>query len=433
VKKWTCLWLFTVYGCSGVHNKTSDANTPKASSEAPAAPQTCAELPECMKAFEEAEQAAQQDPEQGFMAYTQILQQHPLWIEAFYHAGVYALKTRRFSEADTFFTQAVDKKKEAVFGWIGLALLADATKPPEEAFKVWESLFEKFPQDLVVKTLWAQCLVKENKHEQAHALVMQVLTEQEKNAGAVFALGMMYRRQHKKELARYALNRTLELDPLMAEAHEELGLLWYEQKRFNEALPALQKAVSLAPHVPSYWNNVCIVLTAVGSYAQALESCSKAVEMEPNNPEFVLNQGVAFRGEQKMKEAAEAYAKAFALSPQLYDALYNEAVLHFDNTIDALTPIPRFQKVIDLLLQYKKNSVLSDEEKKTIDGYIAQAQRNIETEEKRLKRDRERKEKERLKAEAEARKKAEENVSQEQSEKPSSSVPEAVQGSEVKP
>jgi len=75
----------------------------------------------------------------------------------------------------------------------------------------------------------ATLLAREGQLDQAREAAIGVLRVDERNARAMLAMGMIYRRQQKFELAALALSQAFEIEPTLGEAYAELGLVLLAQ------------------------------------------------------------------------------------------------------------------------------------------------------------------------------------------------------------
>jgi tetratricopeptide (TPR) repeat protein len=70
-------------------------------------------------------------------------------------------------------------------------------------------------------------------------------TEEPENADLQFNLGVLCYEGHALSTAEQTWLKALQLDPLMAEAHQDLCYLFYEQKQYEKASAHAQEASRL--------------------------------------------------------------------------------------------------------------------------------------------------------------------------------------------
>ncbi len=239
----------------------------------------------------------------------------------------------------------------------------------------------------------AQSLARAGDLERAERTAVEALRIDELSPGAMLALGIVYRRQGKRELASVALKQALGVNDRMAAGHHELGLLYREDKRFGQAVQSLLTALELDPTTAAIANNLASVRTEIGAYREALVLAHEAMRLDPNMPDYWITYGNALRGDQQFKQAELAYLEALKRKSDMPAALYNLGVLYLDNELEAWTQIPRLTASVDYFRRYLKSSGLSATEIAQVNGYMALATEAIEKENKRIERQKRRQEK----------------------------------------
>lgn len=94
--------------------------------------------------------------------------------------------------------------------------------------------------------------------------------------------------------AEEAVNRALELDPNLAEAHASLGLLYSNRHQGSAAIRKLKRAVELQPSYVEAHNWLSWNYQLLGQPVKALESAKKAVNLNPLSPESVSNLSASY-------------------------------------------------------------------------------------------------------------------------------------------
>jgi TolB-like protein len=85
-------------------------------------------------------------------------------------------------------------------------------------------------------------------------------------------------------LARSAIDRALEIDPMLAEAYVAEGFLLADDYRYEEALLSLEKAVEINPNLAEAWQWRSRILGRFGRIREARENMLMALELDPHNP-----------------------------------------------------------------------------------------------------------------------------------------------------
>lgn len=148
--------------------------------------------------------------------------------------------------------------------------------------------------------------------------------------------------------AETILRQAILLQSDFAEAYYNLGNTLQEAGRLDEAKTNFKLAIALKPDYPKAYINLANVLKKLGQSEGAEASCRQAIELDPRFSEAYNTLGIALNEQGKFSEAIAAYVDAIELEPSLTSAYRNlGAVLQkgkFDEAGQHLYPI-----LIDLL------------------------------------------------------------------------------------
>ncbi len=158
----------------------------------------------------------------------------------------------------------------------------------------------------------------------------------------------------------------LKIQPDYADAHYNLGYALAKSGRLDEGLAHFRQAVRLEPNRVKYLNNLGVALVLKGNHAEALEHFTSALELDPYDADLHANIGLVFKHQGDLDAAIQHFSKALALDPRHPGALNNRGVLLMD---DGQLELARKHFVLALQIS---------------PGY-AEAQRNLEEVDKRLK------------------------------------------------
>ncbi|RYZ29742.1 MAG: hypothetical protein EOO10_05265, partial [Chitinophagaceae bacterium] len=116
------------------------------------------------------------------------------------------------------------------------------------------------------------------------------------------------------QVAFAAQNKTLELEPDAAYAHNELGNLFVRKKNFESAIAHFKAAISRAPQWSIPWANLARVQVASQQWDAAEASIRKADLLRPNLSFNLMIGGWVMEHRQNWLGAEERYLKAIALN-----------------------------------------------------------------------------------------------------------------------
>ena len=109
----------------------------------------------------------------------------------------------------------------------------------------------------------------------------------------------------------------LEMDPELAEAHNNLGLVYMAQGRLSEAAAQFRKALeNLSYPTPEYAAfNLGNAEYRLGNFVEAVEAYKRSLAILPNNFDGQLGLGLCYTRLGLLAEAAKSYAEAVRLRP----------------------------------------------------------------------------------------------------------------------
>lgn len=194
---------------------------------------------------------------------------------------------------------------------------------------------------------------QQNKLTQALELVQKALESDSGEPLYWLQNGIVQLRLEDYDGALNSLNRALEKNPSLAEAHNNLGGTFKELNRFEEALASYDRAISLKPGYAEAYCNRGIVLRKLSRLDEALESYEKAVSLKPDYAEAYNNRGVVLKELDRLEDALSSYEKAISLRPD-----YAEAYSHRGNVLNQLNRLDDAMTSFDKAIELKPDSAL---------------------------------------------------------------------------
>jgi Flp pilus assembly protein TadD len=163
----------------------------------------------------------------------------------------------------------------------------------------------------------AQRDIDKNNFDAAIAPLQKVIADQPEFAYAHFQLAYVYTALKKTEEARAEYERTIALDPKMAEAYHNLGLLFLgaDPPAEARAVAPLRKAVELLPGQVQPLYELAVAQNRSGDAAGSAESFRALLQLDPNH--YIANVAVAedLMGKNKFQEAEARYRHALEVQP----------------------------------------------------------------------------------------------------------------------
>ena len=106
-------------------------------------------------------------------------------------------------------------------------------------------------------------------------------------------------------------------------AWKVLGAILKQKGRISESLIACQKSVQLDPQDAKAHNNLAIILILQSRLEEAETSLRQAIKLKPDLAEAHNNLGIIFQKHRKFTEACSAYIQAINFNPDFTDAYEN--------------------------------------------------------------------------------------------------------------
>jgi tetratricopeptide (TPR) repeat protein len=167
----------------------------------------------------------------------------------------------------------------------------------------------------------AQRDIDNKNFEAAIAPLQKVIADQPEFAYAHFQLAYVYTALKKTDEARAEYERTIDLDPKMAEAYLNLGLLFLDSnspgsdQAFGRAVTSFRKAVELMPGQKQPLYLLAVAQERSGDGAAAEESFESLLRLDPNDYIANVKVGENLLRRKKLPEAEARYRHALEIYP----------------------------------------------------------------------------------------------------------------------
>jgi tetratricopeptide (TPR) repeat protein len=137
---------------------------------------------------------------------------------------------------------------------------------------------------------------------------------------------------HLKQAGRLSeslkpMQKSVELAPQDADAHNDLGVTLQELGRLDEAKALLRQAIRLKPDFAEAHNNLGATLQHLGEYDEAAARYRQSIALQPSFAEAHNNLAATFQHLDKYYEAEASYRQAIALRPDFTKAYSNLGVM----------------------------------------------------------------------------------------------------------
>ena len=149
--------------------------------------------------------------------------------------------------------------------------------------------------------------------------------------------------------AKEALERALELNPNLVEAHRHYGYSLLIFERPDEAVAHVKRVAELDPLTPIYSAELGEIYALLGRYEEARAEARKSLELDPDLPHGWFVMGAAYAAQGMYEEAIAAYRTLETLSPGYRLALASTYAMagRRDEALSQLAELGRASKVQD--------------------------------------------------------------------------------------
>jgi len=184
--------------------------------------------------------------------------------------------------------------------------------------------------------------------------------------------------QVDEAMAQYQKN--LEINPNDVATHNNLGNAFVHKKQLNEAIAQYQKALEIDPINAEARNHLGNALFLKGKVDEAIIQFQKSLEINPNIADAHSNLGNALFQKGQVEEAIVQYQKTLEINPNIAEAHYNLGVaLSQQGKVDEA--MVQYQKTLEIDSNYAdahNNLANALVQKGRVDEAIAECQKALE-------------------------------------------------------
>jgi tetratricopeptide (TPR) repeat protein len=158
-----------------------------------------------------------------------------------------------------------------------------------------------------------------------HAVARQSLTGREMKIRLRLANDLQQANRLDESVAQY--REVLELDPRLANAHNNLGLVYRQQGNLNQAKASYERGLDINSDSAEMHNNLGVVLFKLGDVAQAKNHYQRALRINSDYVEAEMNLGMLWEKQGEFSQAASHFARALRINPKFSDAELHLGIL----------------------------------------------------------------------------------------------------------
>jgi Flp pilus assembly protein TadD len=227
-----------------------------------------------------------------------------------------------------------------------------------DAEKLSVSITEEFPKHPFSWKVLAAVLKQIGKINESLVASQKSVQLDPQDAEAHNNLGIIMQELGRLEESEIIFKKVITLKPDYAEAHYNLGITLTKLGRLNEAEASYKKAIALKPDYTKAYNNLGIIMQELGRLDEAEISYRHAITLKPDYAEAHSNLGLVLKELGRLDEAEASYKKAITLKPDFLEAIINRWLLLFNKKrfeaalLDADLCISKGSRQLDLTTLY---------------------------------------------------------------------------------
>ena len=311
------------------------------------------------------------DSDQGFLAA--------------YNLGVVAEKQGKLDQAQSHYQSALQKDATFTPALMNLVRLHLRRGDVSKAGSLARRYAENHSQNMSHRAVQLEVMLAKEQYNDVVQQAKSILKRDERNVEAMVALATANYKMGRFELARAVLNRASELSPERPDLYFLFGLIAMENEETSKAIANFKEAIKYAPRFPEAHNNLGLLYDEASDYQAAAEEYQAAIDAYPEFAGAHLNLGNAYKNLSKPKKAEASFQRVLEIKGDHADAYFNLGILYLDASVPGMDKIPRLQKAIEMLNEYKRVSRGQLGEDDPADQYIQAARKQIEAEKQRQK------------------------------------------------
>lgn len=302
-----------------------------------------------------------------------------------YNLGVVAEMAGNAGEAAEYYGRALEMNADFTPALMNLVRLYIRQGEVDEAGRIAREYTKKRSENLDHRAAELEVKIARGHYKEVIKQARSILRRDERNVEAMIAMAKANFWLERYELTKAVLERASELAPERAEVFFLFGLVARENDERGRAISNFQKAIEHNPRLAEAYNNLGLLYHDAGDYAGAVKQFQEAIAHRPDFREAMINLGNAYKGMGEIEKAENQFQKVLERDSENARALFNLGVLYLDAEVPGIDKIPRLEKSIEMLNEYKRASRGQLDEDDPTDNYIKSAREKIDAEKQRQK------------------------------------------------
>jgi tetratricopeptide (TPR) repeat protein len=304
---------------------------------------------------------------------------------AAYNLGTIEEADGNMKAAAKYYTQALEKNPNFASALVNLVRLYIRQGRLDEADNTARKYIGQNSENPDLRAARLEVMLEKKQYEAVVRKAKEILRGDERNVEAMVAMAKANFWMERYELAKAILQRVSDLSPDRDDIYFMFGLIAMENDKKGRAIANFEKALQLNPRLAEAHNNLGMLYYSASDYKGAASQFQAAIDDYPSFKEAMLNLGNAYKSLKKFEEAEAKLNEVKQMAPDYADVYFNLGILYLDSKLPSMEKIPRLQKAIDMLNEYKRLARGQLPDNDPADSYIQAARKQIKAEKQRQK------------------------------------------------
>lgn len=220
---------------------------------------------------------------QALEAFERVYQIFPQYPNLHLFLGIEHVKLGQLQPAVESLTFAVKETPRDKQAWFWMARARFLLHQQEEALSAIQKAEEVAPGDASLEFLRATIYIEQQEWKRSEAILAELTTSHPGTPDIMNALGMVYYKEARTDLAIHEYGKVLQQRPDDPDAHAMMGTILAEQGLYRDALPHLLAAVEQMANVADLQVSVSEAMWHLGRQEEAIDHAQLAEQLVPGN------------------------------------------------------------------------------------------------------------------------------------------------------
>ena len=205
-----------------------------------------------------------------------------------------------------------------------------------DAEKLSLSITQEFPKHQFGWKVLAAVLKQNGRINESLVICQKSTQLNPQDAEAHNNLGVTLKELGRLDESEASFRQAITLKPDYVEAHSNLGVTLQELGRLKEAETSYRKAIALKPDLVEAHSNLGVTLKKLGKLNEAEVSYTQAIKLKPDYAEAHNNLGGTLQEFGRLDEAEASFRQAITLKPDFAEAMLNLSITQsYMNNLEA--------------------------------------------------------------------------------------------------